>query len=100
VLDISHHGGRKGQIECEVADTGAFQIPESLATRLVNLGVAGYPTVTLSRVATASAEAQPQVTLTLSSSVERAVDTGLTSCMMNGDCSDGMTCDMMTATCG
>ena len=42
-VDISHHGGAKGKIECDVADTGAVMIPSDLATKLIDLGVAGFP---------------------------------------------------------
>src|SRR4029079_1958057 len=48
-LDISHHGGKKGEIDCAVPDMGAFEIPASLVTDLVDLGLAGFPTVQVAR---------------------------------------------------
>ena len=92
VLDIAHHGGQKGEIDCEVPDTGSFSIPESLVTELVNLGVAGFPTVMISRITTGASGAAPDVTLTVASEVERNVDTGIASCSSDDDCPDGMTC--------
>ncbi len=92
VLDIAHHGGQKGEIDCEVPDTGSFSIPQALVTKLVNLGVAGFPTVMVSRVTTAASSAAPDVTLTVASEVERNVDTGIASCSSDADCPDGMTC--------
>jgi hypothetical protein len=94
-LEISHHGGYKGEIDCDVADTGAFAIPEPLVTALVNLGRAGYPSVKVTRVATATAPTQPNVHLIVSSLVERAVDTGVISCGADPTmlCPTGMTCD-------
>jgi hypothetical protein len=93
-LDISHHGGAKGKIECNVADTGSFEIPEAQITRLIALGVAGYPTIVLARVAAGKA-ALPAgvVTLRVLSTVERAVQIdGLRSCTTDNQCPAGMTC--------
>jgi hypothetical protein len=98
-LDISHHGGQKGQIDCDVPDTGSFEIPESLVTRLVALGVAGYPTITLTRVARGVADAAPDVTLTASSHALRPVDLGISSCSRDEDCPDAMTCDLVRLIC-
>ncbi|HEY0714845.1 MAG TPA: hypothetical protein VGF45_19345 [Polyangia bacterium] len=95
-LEISHHGGFKGQIECDVPDTGAFEIPEPLITALIKLGRAGYPTVKVTRAAIAKAAAQPNVTLKVSSMVEREVDTGVISCgaASSPPCPMGKTCQV------
>ncbi|HKY38054.1 MAG TPA: hypothetical protein VJN18_19060 [Polyangiaceae bacterium] len=53
-LDISHHGGTKGMIECRTADAGSLSVPGALLTELIGLGVAGFPTLELTRVSTAS----------------------------------------------
>jgi hypothetical protein len=100
ILEIAHHGGYKGEIDCDVPDTGSFQIPATLITALVNLGLAGYPTVALTRVSTAADAKEPNVKLLVSSSLERAVDTGVISCGI-GDtmCPTGTTCDDATKTC-
>ena len=98
-VDISHHGGQKGQIDCDVPDTGAFEIPEPLVTQLVALGVGGYPTITLTRVSRAAAPEAPGITLSVMSGVDRLVDTGFVSCSMDSDCPDGMTCDLMRLIC-
>jgi hypothetical protein len=91
-LDIAHHGGKKGEIVCDVADSGSFSIPEPLVTKLVSLGLAGYPTIGVGRVATATASAQSGVKLQIASSVERAVDTGVISCTTDSECPTGKTC--------
>jgi hypothetical protein len=54
-LDISHHGGTKGMIECDTADTGSLTVSGALLTELIGLGVAGFPTLELTRVSTGSA---------------------------------------------
>jgi hypothetical protein len=93
-LEISHHGGLKGQIECDVPDTGSFDIPAPLITALVNLGRAGYPTVKVARTSRTPASTQPQVTLTVRSQVELPVDTGVISCGAGNSppCATGTIC--------
>jgi hypothetical protein len=93
-LDISHHGGTKGKIECDVADSGSLEIPESLITKLIDLGVAGFPTITLTRVTTgATAIAPGKVTLRVLSAVSREVlVTGFQSCDETHPCPTGQSC--------
>ena len=93
-LDISGHGGTKGQIECETADSGSLTISAALITKLINLGVAGYPTVKVTRQAISSAVIPPgRVELVVSSTVEHAVTIdGLKSCTDDEHCPDGQTC--------
>jgi hypothetical protein len=91
-LDIAHHGGRKGEIQCDVADTGSFTIPAALVTKLVALGLAGFPTIGVKRINTATSTEQPGLTLVMAAPLERAVDTGVTSCLESTDCPDGGTC--------
>jgi hypothetical protein len=99
-LEISHHGGYKGEIDCDVPDTGSFDIPASLVTALVNLGRAGYPSVFVTRVAEAAAPTQSRVKLTMLSQVTRDVDTGVISCGQGtSTCPTGMACDGGTKTC-
>jgi hypothetical protein len=93
-LDISHHGGSKGRIECDVDDTGSLSIPASLITKLVNLGVAGFPTVSVSRVFSSEATIPPgKVSLTITAPIERAVTVpGVESCTTDTECTAPKTC--------
>lgn len=93
-LDISHHGGSKGQIECDTADSGALTISAALITKLLNLGIAGYPTVIVTRHTIGSTViASGRVELEISSTVEQAVSIdGLNSCKDKTDCPDGQDC--------
>jgi hypothetical protein len=93
-LDISHHGGSTGMIACDVPDTGTVDIGASLITELIDLGVAGYPRISLSRVSTGAAAIAPGiVTLQVSSTVVRdVVIPGYTSCNTSADCLAGKTC--------
>jgi hypothetical protein len=94
-LDISHHGGLRGLIECDVEDSGSLDIPASLVDRLVDLGVAGFPAVTVSRMVTASGstEQSREVQLKLSATSNNDVEIpGLTSCTIDDHCPSGETC--------
>lgn len=95
LLEVSHHSGTQyGQINCTVSDTGSFTIPQKLIADLIALGTGGYPTITISRVSTATSTAHPGVQLVITSGTDRSVDTGVVSCGANGDntCPSGKTC--------
>ena len=93
-LDINHHGGSKGMIACDVPDTGSLELPASLLTQLINLGVAGFPSVILTRSSKGSVSIAPgRVDLVISSEVEREITVpGLESCTDNSQCTNGKTC--------
>jgi hypothetical protein len=91
-LDISHHGGSKGKIECDVEDSGSAQIPAALLQQLVDLGVAGFPSVVVMRLVAAegSTAQSRKVTLTVSSAMEQQVEIpGLMSCTADAHCPSG-----------
>jgi hypothetical protein len=93
-LDISHHGGTKGMIECDADDSGSLEIPASMVSELVSLGVAGFPTILVARRAVGSSAIAPgRVELVVTSDVEMAVDIpGVRSCTSDADCESGQTC--------
>lgn len=93
-LDISHHGGTKGMIECSADDTGSLELPASLVTQLLDLGVAGFPTIVVTRRSVGSTTiAAGRVELVVSSQIERSVEiAGLNSCHDDSQCPDGQTC--------
>lgn len=93
-LDISHHGGTKGMITCDVADTGALTIPAPMVDALVALGVAGFPSVTLARRVTRAVTTEAgTIRLVIGSEVQRSVTIdGLTSCVDDEGCPTGETC--------
>ncbi len=87
-LDISHHGGTRGMISCETADDGSLTIGAGLVTRLVGLGVAGFPSIVVTRENVGSANVGTgRVHMVVSSTVERYVTVpGVRSCTSNDDC--------------
>jgi hypothetical protein len=93
-IDISHHGGAKGKIECDTADDGAITIASTMVDRLVELGVAGFPTIALTRVSRGEADAEPHaVTLTVLETVERPVELpGVVSCTDSSQCPASQSC--------
>ena len=94
-LDISHHGGTRGKIECDVADSGALTIPASLTDALTDLGTAGFPTIVVTRSAVTSTTTRlGRVDLRVYMYVESDVHIpGLISCDGNADCPMGQTCE-------
>jgi hypothetical protein len=93
-LDISHHGGTKGMIECDAEDSGSVVIAAELVTKLLALGVAGFPTIVVTRGTSGSAQTPSgKVALDVTSPVERAVTVpGLVSCSGDEDCPGGKKC--------
>ena len=93
-LDISHHGGSKGMIECDTADAGSLELPGALITELLDLGVAGFPSIIVTRRSVGSAAiATGRVDLVISAKTEHFVDIeGVTSCSDTSECPDGQTC--------
>lgn len=100
-LDISHHGGTKGMIVCEGDDAGSLEISAGLVTRLLDLGVAGFPTIVVSRVsADATKVPAGRIELLVTSQEEREVSiAGLVSCTDDSDCPQNQTC-RSDLTCG
>lgn len=93
-LDISHHGGSRGQIICETSDSGAVTISAALMTELIGLGVAGFPSVIMTRSSTGSTQIEVgRVELAVTSKSERFVTVaGFESCTEDEDCEEGQTC--------
>lgn len=95
-LDISHHGGSKGMIECDSQDTGSLTIDAALISLLLDKGVAGFPTIIVTRHSDGTAQLpQGKVAFVTQSQVEEAVTIpGLTSCGDATDCPSGQTCQI------
>lgn len=93
-LDISHHGGSKGKIECDTADDGALTLSAPMVTALLDLGAAGFPTIELTRVASGNAlTTAGRVDLLVTSAIERPVTVpGITSCTDDSECTPPATC--------
>lgn len=100
-LDISHHGGTRGKIECDTDDDGSLEIAAPLVTALVNLGVAGFPSIVVSRERITSATVNGgTVNFAIVSDTEQYVTVpGVRSCTEDADCMGTGTCQE-DLTCG
>lgn len=95
VLDLAHHGGIAASMECDaLPDDGAFDVPAALVDALLDIGVAGFPTITMSR------RTEDSTTLSVgcvelgvvSEVVGNLTVPGVVSCASDDDCSAGETC--------
>ena len=93
-LDISHHGGSKGKIECDADDSGTLAIGDAMVDQLLSLGAAGYPTIILTRTTTGRvAVANGHVDLVVASEVEAPIAVpGVVSCTDDVQCTPPQTC--------
>jgi hypothetical protein len=98
LLDVSHHGGKRGDIVCDVPDNGSYEIPASLVNPLLEQGLAGFPWVILTRRVRSSSTLS-DVSFSVLASAERSVDTGVQSCLGDEECPDGQLCDRATVMC-
>jgi hypothetical protein len=94
LVDLSHHGGIKGKLECQTSDTGSFAIPATLITRLIELGVAGFPVVRLDRRAVSAVNGSAgRVELVIFSEIEHELSLpDLKSCTKADDCPSPQMC--------
>ena len=93
-LDISHHGGSRGAIECDAPDTGHLEVGAGLVRDLLDLGVAGFPTIGIARKTVGSVDiAVGRVDLIVTSDVERPIVVpGVVSCTDDSSCPAGAVC--------
>ena len=88
ILNISKHGGSAGYMRCDTDDSGSLTIPAGPIQSLIDLGVAGFPQLTLTR-RTRGEAAVPGGKVALEVAAEAipmlAVE-GYCSCFDAGDC--------------
>ena len=90
VVDAAHHGGTLARLECgALPDTGTATIDGALVAALVSKGVAGFPTITITRRTVDSTSiAAGCVDFSVSSSVTNAI----TVCQSAGSCTMSCNC--------
>lgn len=93
-LNINGHGLVGSHVECTVADTGAYTLPASLITQLVDSGTSGFPTITVTRATVDSTAIEPGcVDFRVHSAIKLDVTIpGLVSCDDDDDCTAPQTC--------
>ena len=83
-IDISHHGGLKGVIECDLEDSGQAEIDASLIEQLIGLGTAGFPTINVTRALSGG--------INLEAGLVLLEVPGVVSCNEPEECGTGQTC--------
>jgi hypothetical protein len=101
-FDLSHHGGSKGQVRCEAADTGSLTVSGTLIKSLVDLGVTGFPWLTVVRVVTGTTPVgSGQAKLMVYSDEKFDLELpGLKSCNDSSECPSPQTCMVPSQMCG
>lgn len=93
IVSLDNHGKTKQQIECDAPDTGSLDIPEVLVSALWDLGVSGFPSLTMRRRAVESKTVGPgcvEFNVFAQEVLELQLE-GITSCTGPEDC-PGKTC--------
>lgn len=99
-LNVNNHGAAASWISCEVQDNGSFALPSALLEELMQAGMSGFPSLTLTRMSVDSKEltldgqeGQGCVELVVQSPVTIDVEVpGLVSCKDDSDCPEGQRC--------
>ncbi|MEO7776215.1 MAG: hypothetical protein ABIY63_01715 [Fibrobacteria bacterium] len=94
LVDISHHGGTRGLIECEGPDAGSLTIPAALVDKLKVLGISGYPKIELTRKAAGKVSSGHALLSLESGSHVDVYIPGIISCEDNDGCPTGQECQV------
>lgn len=85
-INISYHGGTKGEIQCECPDNGSLTIPGAMLDQLKSYGIAGYPIVEITRKAIGYDE-NAKVQVIVECTVTKLLTIpGVVSCNQDEDC--------------
>jgi Cys-rich repeat protein len=102
-FDLSHHGGSKGQLRCDTADSGSVTVSAALIKSLLDLGVTGFPWLTVTRVVKGTAavgSGQAQLSVYSDFRYDDMEIAGLKSCSDDSQCQSGQTCLIPSYMCG
>jgi hypothetical protein len=101
-FDLSHHGGSKGRLLCDTADSGTLKVSGALIKSLMDLGVTGFPKADVKRVYTGkTAVGTGTAELRLRANIEFVAEIpGLKSCNGNAECTAPETCQTPGRMCG
>jgi hypothetical protein len=93
-IEFNRHGGTPSWIECDMQDSGSFEVPVSIVDALLGLELSGWPTVTFTRRSVDSVDLSVGcVELQVFSQVVRELEVmGVQSCDDDHPCPDGQEC--------
>jgi hypothetical protein len=94
-LSIDLHGATPGTLQCAFADDGEATVPAAILQTLIETGVTGFPSGSLTRRTVDHADiAAGCMDFTVFSSTSVAVDVvGYTPCLTDHDCPNGQECN-------
>jgi hypothetical protein len=93
-IEFNRHGGTPNWVECDMDDTGSFEVPVSIVDALLGLEVSGWPTVTFTRRSVDSADLDVGcIELQVFSQVVRELEIdGVQSCDDDHPCPNDQAC--------
>lgn len=95
-FSVDVHGATTRWIECTVADSGSFELPATLVTELIELGLSGFPRVSITRRSTDSTQLADGSCVDFEVGSELKIPLtvdGLVSCNTDDECPTGQTCN-------
>jgi hypothetical protein len=100
-INIDLHGISPMSLSCELDDDGEAEVPAELIDELLDSGVSGFPTGSMSRRTADSAEGDLGcIELVVASRLSQTISvSGHTPCITNAQCPEGQTCDVPIQTC-
>jgi hypothetical protein len=93
-IEFNRHGGTPSWIECDVEDTGSFEVPAAIIDDLLALEISGWPTVSFTRRSVDSVDLSVGcVELQVLSQVVRELEvSGVQSCDDDHPCPNDVAC--------
>jgi hypothetical protein len=88
-INISYHGGTKGEIQCEGADDGELTVPAALLDKLKTYGIAGWPVADITRKSVVTSESAKVKIITETTFTQGLTIPGVVSCNENEECPSG-----------
>lgn len=85
-INISYHGGTKGEIQCECEDNGSLTIPGAMLDQLKSFGMAGFPIVEITRKSVGYDENAKALAIVECTATRLLSIPGIVSCNQNEDC--------------
>jgi hypothetical protein len=101
-IDIDQHGATPGQARCLFEDDGEGAVPAAIVSKLIDLGVSGFPSGTLSRQTAdhGAIGGDGCMDFVVGTPRDAEVDvSGYTPCVSDLDCPDGQTCNLELELC-
>ncbi|MBN1577744.1 MAG: hypothetical protein JW913_14385 [Chitinispirillaceae bacterium] len=91
-INVSYHGGTKGEIQCDCADDGELTVPAELLDKLMAWGFAGWPVADITRKSVGVDETAKTELVVESMVTKGLFIPGVISCNDSTECPEGQKC--------